>query len=188
MSSLPRLTEVDIRERAIDSSFERGYGYYRDGTVLEIALRGNQVIAEVEGSDYDPYQVSIGLSEHGIEHATCTCPYDWGGDCKHIVAVLLTYIHSPEDMEELPSMEAILADLNRDQLQELIMELVNSQPGLARIIQRRFPSMQAEAEEAASEPDESSPRERRRPLDPEPFRRQVHYALHSLDHYTGSSN
>lgn len=181
MNSLPRLTEVDIRERATDTSFERGYGYYRDGAVLEIAVRGNQLTAEVEGSDYDPYQVSVSLGEHGIGYANCTCPYDWGGDCKHIVAVLLAYIHSPEEMEELPSLEAMLADLDRDQLQALILELANSQPWLVGIIQKQVSSMQAKADEAASESAESSPRERRRPLDPDPFRRQVRHVLHSLD-------
>ncbi|MFC1717619.1 SWIM zinc finger domain-containing protein, partial [Candidatus Poribacteria bacterium] len=186
MDSLPGLTEVDIRERATDASFDRGYEYYRDGAVLEIEFRGNQVAAEVEGSDYDPYQVSISLSEHGIEYAACTCPYDWGGDCKHIVAVLLTYIHSPEEMEELPSVEAMLTDLDRDQLQALILKLVNSQPGLANMIHRQLLSMQVEGDEADVESAAPSPRERQRPLDPEPFRRQVRYVLHSLDYMSSS--
>jgi len=52
----------------------------------------------------DPYQVRIIFDADGIREATCSCPYDWSGWCKHIVAMLLTYIHAPETMEERPSL------------------------------------------------------------------------------------
>lgn len=54
MNPSPKFTEAVIRERATDTSFERGYDYYEDGTVLEIAQRGNRLLAEVEGSSYEP--------------------------------------------------------------------------------------------------------------------------------------
>lgn len=181
MTSLPRLTEAVISRRTTDSSFERGHDYYSEGAVLEIARRGNRLLAEVEGSSYDPYQVSVTLDEHGIVDTRCTCPYDWGGDCKHIVAVLLTYIHSSEEMEEQPSVETMLADLDRDQLQALILELVEYQPSLADVIQSRVSVMQAKVTAMSSDSAASSPRERRRQLDPDSFRRQVRTALHSLD-------
>jgi len=186
MNSLPKLTEAAIRGRATDTSFERGYDYYRDGAVLEVARRGNRLLAEVEGSSYEPYQVSITLSEHGIVDADCTCPYDWGGDCKHIVAVLLTYIRSSEEVVELPPVEAMLTDLDRDQLQALILELVERQPNLADVIQSQLSVMQAKVVEASADSDEPLPRERRRPLDPTSFRRQVRAILHSLDRMRSS--
>ena len=46
--------------------------------------------------------------------ANCSCPYDWGGYCKHIVAVLLAYLHEPEKVTERPSVDELLADLGRD--------------------------------------------------------------------------
>jgi uncharacterized Zn finger protein len=45
----------------------------------------------VEGSEFEPYQVSIRLHDGGIADAHCTCSYDRGGYCKHIVAVLLKF-------------------------------------------------------------------------------------------------
>jgi len=181
MNILSELTETDIRDRATDSSFQRGYDYYRDGSVLEIARRENRLTAEVEGSSYEPYQVTITLGQRGIENAYCTCPYDWGGDCKHIVAVLLTYIHSSEEVEELPPVEDMLADLDRDQLQNLILKLVEHQPGIANLIQQQFPPMQEKALEDTAD-SRSLLRQRQSPLDSESLHRQVHAILHRLDH------
>ena len=43
------------------------------------------------GSDFVPYEIIVTLLDDGrIGERACTCPYDWGGYCKHIVAVLLT--------------------------------------------------------------------------------------------------
>jgi uncharacterized Zn finger protein len=181
MNTLPRLTETDIRDRATDSSFERGRDYYMDGAVLEIVRRENRLTAEVEGSSYDPYQVTITLGQRGIENAYCTCPYDWGGDCKHIVAVLLTYIHSSEEVEELPPVEDMLTDLDRDQLQDLILKLVERQPGIANLIQQQLPPMQEKAVQDTAD-SRLSPRQRQSALDSESLHRQVHAVLHRLDH------
>ncbi len=181
MESLPKLTEADIRDRATDSSFQRGRDYYMDGSVLEIARRENRLTAEVEGSSYEPYQVTITLGQRGIEDAYCTCPYDWGGDCKHIVAVLLTYIHSSEEVEELPPVEDMLADLDREQLQDLILKLVERQPGIASLIQQQLHPMQEKAVEGPAD-SRASPRQRQIPLDSESLHRQVYAILHRLDH------
>ncbi|MFQ5819992.1 MAG: SWIM zinc finger domain-containing protein [Candidatus Heimdallarchaeota archaeon] len=182
MNSFPKLTETAIRQRASDTSFERGYDYYKKKTVLIVIRRGNQLFAEVEGSSYKPYQVSVTMSEHGIEDANCTCPYDWAGDCKHIVAVLLVYIHSSEAVKEHPSVETLLADLDRDQLQTLILRLVERQPNLTNVIQSQLSVMQTLVVGGTSDPEVTSPLECRIPLDQTPFRHQVRAALHSLDY------
>ncbi|MFQ5433607.1 MAG: SWIM zinc finger domain-containing protein [Anaerolineae bacterium] len=54
---------------------------------------------EIEGSSYEPYQVQITLNDAGIETTFCSCPYDWGGICKHLVATLLVLIHDGEKIE-----------------------------------------------------------------------------------------
>ncbi|MBE2200646.1 MAG: helicase-associated domain-containing protein [Anaerolinea sp.] len=53
---------------------------------------GRTLHAKVRGSKL--YTVEIDVAEDGI-HAACTCPYDWGGYCKHIGAVLLLWLQSP---------------------------------------------------------------------------------------------
>lgn len=51
--------------------------------------RGNVLQAAVEGSVPKPYRVSVTDDEGGIIVARCTCPYDGGGRCQHIVATRL---------------------------------------------------------------------------------------------------
>jgi hypothetical protein len=53
---------------------------------------GRSLRAEVRGSRL--YHVEIEVAEDGIL-AICSCPYDWGGYCKHIGAVLYKWIESP---------------------------------------------------------------------------------------------
>lgn len=53
---------------------------------------GNSLTAQVTGGR--TYSVEIELDEQGI-HAHCACPYDRGGYCKHVGAVLLKWIQSP---------------------------------------------------------------------------------------------
>lgn len=77
-------------------SYNRGRQYYLDGAVGEVARRGAEISAHVEGSDVDPYRVRIRLNDGGVADARCTCPYDWGGYCKHIVAVLMKLAEHPE--------------------------------------------------------------------------------------------
>jgi len=58
-NSMPKLSEAVVRRYATESSFQRGYSYYERGAVLSVVLRGNQLTAEVEGSQYEPYRVRI---------------------------------------------------------------------------------------------------------------------------------
>ncbi|NOZ26470.1 MAG: SWIM zinc finger domain-containing protein [Chloroflexi bacterium] len=168
-----------IHEYASPQSYERGLDYYEQGAVLSVIRRGQQLLAEVEGSQYLPYQVRITFDAGGILDAACSCPYDWGGWCKHIVATLLTCIHAPEAIEERPSLKTLLADLDRDQLQALILELAEQRPELVDLVEAHVQSLRAQAEWEASQ---DRPRQRRTPLNPEAFRRQVRAILHSLDY------
>jgi uncharacterized Zn finger protein len=133
--SLSGLTEAVIRQNAEPNSFARGREYFQDGAVSELTLRGDILQAEVEGSDIEPYQVTVTLDASGIVEADCTCPYDWGGWCKHIVATLLAVLNAPELLEEKPPLETLLASLDREQLQALLLKLARRQPGLIAAVE-----------------------------------------------------
>src|SRR4026207_657608 len=96
---IPSLSEATIRAQSSPDSFSRGRSYYDRGAVSDLALRGATLRAEVEGSQYAPYRFTIPFDQGGIPSASCTCPYDWGGWCKHIVAVLLTCLHEGDAIE-----------------------------------------------------------------------------------------
>ncbi|NKQ35442.1 MAG: SWIM zinc finger domain-containing protein [Chloroflexi bacterium] len=148
-----KLTENDIREAATGQSFDRGYSYYRNEYVLEVVRRGDIVTAEVEGSQYQPYEVEIILNEDGsLAHAYCDCPYDWGGYCKHIVAVLLTLIHDEEAVAEKPELGTLLADLDAAQLRLVIINAAAGEPKLADVIEKEIRLLQKAGSDTAVSP------------------------------------
>src|SRR5712692_7388031 len=122
------LTEAIIRQNASAESFQRGQEYLQAGAVDSLTRRGNVFEADVEGSQPVPYHVRVMVDAGGITAATCTCPYDWGGWCKHIVAALLAWQHQPESVEERPDLAVVLADLGREQLQAVLLRLAELQP------------------------------------------------------------
>ena len=128
--SIPQLSQEMIRRYASSQSWQRGEAYYYDGYVRRVVQRGSAIAAEVEGNDIRPYRVNISFDQGELDTAYCSCPYDYGGCCKHIVAVLLVCLREPETIEISPSLEQILDRLNEVQTQALIQELVANKPEL----------------------------------------------------------
>jgi uncharacterized Zn finger protein len=95
---------------------------------LEVTRRGNLIAAEAAGSDYEPYRVQVTLADYGIGDTSCTCPYDWGGICKHIVATLLAAIHEPETISEKLPIATLLADLTAEQLRQILLRVAGCKP------------------------------------------------------------
>lgn len=176
----PGLTERLIRQHAETQSFQKGMGYYKDDSVVSLVQRGNVIQAEILGSQYTPYQAQVIFDAGGVVSACCDCPYDWGGWCKHIVAALLVCVHAPEMVEQKAPLETALADLNREQLQALLLKLVEQNPNLADKLESQIALMQTvgvRAESSAGEPR----RARNKLVDAAPFRRQVGDILRSLE-------
>jgi uncharacterized Zn finger protein len=159
----PRLTEAHIRNLASATSFERGKAYYRDEAVLDPIGQEAHLRALCEGSDYEPYQVGATLGQGGIAETSCTCPYDHGGICKHIVALLLTYVHTPQAFRFIPPLSALLAGRTQQELIVLIGEMIEREPELLSLVE-----LSVATEEA---------RQEGRPLDVTAYRRQARRAL-----------
>jgi hypothetical protein len=87
--TIPGLSEGFIRQEATAESFRRGQDYHRRQAVISLVQDDDALEARVMGSGHEPYQVRITFDQNGITDAECSCPYDWGGWCKHIVATLL---------------------------------------------------------------------------------------------------
>jgi uncharacterized Zn finger protein len=159
---LPPLTEAHIRNLATAPSFERGQAYYRDGAVLDLICQESRLRAQCEGSDYEPYQVSATLAKGGITETSCTCPYDYGGICKHIVALLLTYIHKPKSFRFIPSLGKLLAGRSQEELITLIGEMIKIEPELLSLVELSIATEEARQGQ---------------PLDVTAYRRQARRAL-----------
>lgn len=159
---LPRLTEAHISTLANASSFERGENYYRDRAVFGAVRQGTELRAQCEGSDYEPYQARATLTESGVAQMSCTCPYDYGGICKHIVALLLTYVHEPRSFRSVPPLTVLLAGSSREELIALIGELIKREPELLSLVELSVATEQAQQGEI---------------LNVEAYRRQARSAL-----------
>jgi uncharacterized Zn finger protein len=132
---LADVSEALIERYSSPESFRRGQEYYQQGAVASLILRGQELRAEVAGSQFAPYGVRVVFDEAGIFDAKCSCPYEWGGLCKHIVAALLAYSHEPESVRELPELEEALSGLGREELKDLMLKLAERYPYLGEAIE-----------------------------------------------------
>ncbi len=90
MPTLESLTEADLRGPLNTKSLGRARGYVRQ--VQNPVRCGQTLTAQVRGTYL--YEVEVDVEPTGII-ARCSCPYNWGGYCKHIGALLLRWIQSP---------------------------------------------------------------------------------------------
>lgn len=118
------ITEAKIKALTDRGVFQRGVAYFNDGAVWKVVQRGQKITAEVQGSDYDPYEVEIALDREGeVNYGRCSCPY--GAFCKHVVATLLVLIHMPEMVirsEAIPDLLAKLPDEEVRRVLQLVLE------------------------------------------------------------------
>ncbi len=89
MPKLETLTVAEI-ERYMKSSVQKGYSYVT--RMRDLVRDGQTLSAQVQGGWL--YQVQVTLNDDNIE-SHCTC--SWGGNCKHVAAVLLRWRIKPND-------------------------------------------------------------------------------------------
>lgn len=92
-----KITKAYIESLATNQSYSRGLSYYKRGEVDKVIQKGDTFEGKVEGSAI--YTVTITLNDKGIS-SNCSCPYDWGGICKHIVAVGLAIANNDFKKDE----------------------------------------------------------------------------------------
>ena len=166
--ALPKITESMIRAGAGPESFHHGEEYYRDGAISNTAIQRTLLSGECAGTYAPYYRVQVELDEAGIAEASCTCPYEFGGYCKHIVALLLAYLHHPKSFTARKAPAELLADLDHNDLVAILIKLMQEQPEVCDRI-----------ETLISVPSRS--RKKRKKVDIEVYRRHVIDIVHSLD-------
>lgn len=126
-------TRKEIRGLCTEQSFERGINYWKNGRIQEFDVDGGRIRATVRGSN--DYDVSIDVANDAIR-THCSCPYDYAGDCKHIVAVLLAVddrdIDTDTDSGDEPSVnlpdsvdvEALVEQATADELRTFLLDVI----------------------------------------------------------------
>jgi uncharacterized Zn finger protein len=158
MYKLAELTEKDIQAFCPGANFERGLNYYKHGQIMHPVQRGKRIEARCQGSMSHPYQLWVTLNDTGIQDAGCSCPIGFG--CKHIAALLLTWMHHPEQFHAAQTVDEQLAQRNKDELILLIKAMIARQPDLEILLELPLPGTKAQ-----------------KTIDPEPIRRQLQMAF-----------
>lgn len=178
-----KLTEDLIRSLSSPQSFQRGREYYRSNAISETCRQGDTLIGECEGSSAPYYQLRVKLDESGIKSASCTCEYDWGGICKHLVAFLLTYLHEPDRFVERKNLPDLLAGLDQDALLTLLSRLVDKDPSLYDWLESQAHLTQTRAAGPAAT---KTGKKRQTQVSAQNYKRQIKNILHGMDGYSSS--
>lgn len=83
-----------LKELSTPQSYLKGRNYYEQKAVLKLEQIDNGFRALVQG--YHKYKVEI-TEQNQTVNFHCTCPYDWGGICKHCIATGLKIIEEGMD-------------------------------------------------------------------------------------------
>jgi uncharacterized Zn finger protein len=130
---IPKLSEEEIREYIGDRSFERGYGYFKNGAIFDARRQGMALKACCEGSQPQPYLAKVTFVPSGLE-STCSCPV--GTRCKHVTALLLTWLHNPDEFREVEELESALERKNKGELIALIKKMLLRKPELETLLEK----------------------------------------------------
>ncbi len=135
--SLPAFTEHTVRSLATPASFFKGKQYFYDNAVGVIETEGDRYWARVQGSR--PYRVTV-YERNGELHAECTCPYNFGGICKHAVATMLKVINEgPKWVKENGfSPTHMVKRMSKPELESFVVDLINQKDGILDLLRVHY--------------------------------------------------
>lgn len=130
-----QITEKEILRYSDKSSFSKGVDYFDNGMIYDAYLIGNILKAKCKGSMQVDYALEVKFSKNGIEDFNCSCPR--GDFCKHIVALLLTYIRDFDSIRiiNVDKQKEILGKKSKKELIGFIMGLVEQNPALINLME-----------------------------------------------------
>lgn len=94
------ITLSRINEIASPDVVARGRSYFHDGRVHLTSVTKSVVRATVDGSEL--YDVELHDDGNGFD-ATCTCPFQFEGKCKHVVATMLALLYQNAKVAYAPT-------------------------------------------------------------------------------------
>ncbi|BCB96636.1 hypothetical protein JZK55_15580 [Dissulfurispira thermophila] len=127
---LPEINEDIIQRLASGRSLVKGYEYYENGAVDEVKIENGAYIAHVQGSEL--YTVTI-AEKDGKINAECTCPYDWGGACKHVVATMIAINQGrkiKKHKDDAKAVRTLLDKVDSGRLREFLFQILTADSSL----------------------------------------------------------
>ena len=89
------ISNESIRNLCNSKTYQKGLDYYSEGRVNNVTIKGKRIYASVRGT-YN-YNVKKTMKKDYI-FDSCSCPYDWDGSCKHVIATLLHVQNNEEEI------------------------------------------------------------------------------------------
>jgi len=136
---LNKVTKAWLKSFAGDKIYQRGTDYFQSGMVyqMEYYPENLEIHAKISGN-YGNYEVNVTEEKQKL-NAYCDCPYE-GYPCKHIVAVLLSFIENKREHEHqaverrnfFDSLQERLSQYSHEQLVHIIIEAAQNYPDFKR--------------------------------------------------------
>lgn len=170
MATIPAISADDIHARVGAQSFQRGRQYFQCGAIFAPRRQDATLKARCRGSSADSYRVGVTFDSAGIAAAECSCPVGDGGYCKHVAALLLTWLDDPAAFADAEPVDAALERRSKAELIVLVKHMLRRQPDLETLLETPLPT----------------PGVRQRPVNPAAYRRQAADAFRHGDDGWGS--
>ena len=187
-SQFKQLSEADLQAYSDEASFQKGYEDYLHHAIVEPTLSESVLRAFCHGSGLSPYRVVATLlpagdkSAHKVVSAGCSCPR--GGFCKHLVALLLTWIHQPERFVVRSRLMGRLSEKSREELLALVEQLVQRQPDIGPMVELLIELPLVTPAQEKNRPG----RGKERTLDPSTIQSQVASAFYNAGEGWGAAS
>lgn len=162
-------TEEAIRAYIGAESFRRGEHYFRDGMIFNTRRAGTTLRAQCHGSGGNVYRVRATIENGTVAEADCSCPV--GRRCKHIAALLLTWLNQPDDFHTIEETDAALERRSKEELIALIQQMLLRAPALESLLELPLPTGKKSKQK----------------INPETYRRQVAAAFDASDFEYGAA-
>lgn len=137
------LTIESIRHHVDALTFGRGREYAYSKRITHARRAGDTLKADCYGSGEAIYRVQATVRNGEIVDADCSCPVGMDGECKHVVALLLTYLEQPELFRDFEDMEVTLERRSKDELIALIKQMLKQEPELEALLEIPLPQSKA---------------------------------------------
>ncbi len=170
---IPKISTIKANTDA--NVFERGENLYKSRAISKATVKENRLTGKCAGQNTPYYDVSVELDDYGFRKAECSCPFNLPGYCKHLVALLLTYITEHDNFVVQKPASELINSLNKSELSNLLIKLVQEKPEIYDWIERNSDLVKNDS----FEKKESAPQVSR-----QEFRR----VLHRIDSYSKDSS
>ena len=124
----PELTDINERQIGIldqENTDGEGWDYYCNGQIIRAAVFGNRITGTVREFT-EEFDVMIRVDLHEIT-TSCTCGTRQGV-CKHIVALLYSWIHDKQDFINIGDQIKRLHSMEKQQLIDVIERIIQNDP------------------------------------------------------------